>query len=425
VLDHLTKEDAEKALEELFRITKAGGLIWLSFDIAEEADFAEEHVNLADGVMEYVTGSRQGMLFQPHDWEKIEELLSGYNVIYREEKGDRERVVILKKNEIKLAPMTAEMYHAYFKEYQNDLDLYIDKDAYVDYVYDEEKVNRYIRRQIDLNRKTFAIMRGNEMVGEVIIKNIEEHKCASMGIAMRSAKYKDKGYGTQAERLAIDYVFYELDIPTLYADSILSNTRSQHVLEKVGFRLIGEDEKFRYYQIDREAAKIFLRKEIKGDILDIGGGGEGIIGRLYKEQVTAIDNRQEELDEAPEGFQKVLMDATKLQYENATFDNVTFFYTLMFMSTEEQRMAICEVERVLKRGGEVYIWDCDIFNAYPAPFCIDLEIQLPDAKIATTYGVGKLDGQSCVSIRKMCEDAGLRIVKQEKHGRTFYLRFSK
>ena len=26
-----------------------------------------------------------------------------------------------------LLPMTAEMYHEYFKEYQNDLDLYIDK----------------------------------------------------------------------------------------------------------------------------------------------------------------------------------------------------------------------------------------------------------------------------------------------------------
>ena len=33
-------------------------------------------------------------------------------------------------------------------------------------------------------------------------------------------------------------------------------------------------------------------------MLDIGGGGEGVIGRLYGRQVVAIDNRQEELDEA-------------------------------------------------------------------------------------------------------------------------------
>lgn len=152
---------------------------------------------------------------------------------------------------IYLLPMTAEMYHEYFKEYQNDLDLYIDKEAYVDYIYDEEKVNQYIKRQIDLNRKNFAIMCREEMVGELVIKNIEEHKCATIGIALKNSKYKDRGYGTKAELLAIDYVFYELDIPTLYADSILSNTRSQHVLEKVGFQEIGEDEQFKYYRIDR------------------------------------------------------------------------------------------------------------------------------------------------------------------------------
>lgn len=155
--------------------------------------------------------------------------------------------------EVYLVSMTAEMYHEYFREYQNDLDLYIDKSAYVKYVYDEEKVKRYIQRQQDSGRICFAIMYDNEMVGELIIKNIEEHKCATLSIAMRNAKYKDRGYGTKAEQLAIEYVFHELDIPTLYADAILSNTRSQHVLEKVGFGLINEDKQFRYYRIDRES----------------------------------------------------------------------------------------------------------------------------------------------------------------------------
>ena len=138
------------------------------------------------------------------------------------------------REKIYLQPMTADMYHEYFKEYQNDLDLYMDKCVYVAYVYDEEKVNRYIQKQIDLKRKNFAIMHGNEMVGELIIKNIEENKCATLGISMKNAKYKDRGFGTKAEQLAIEYVFKELDIPALYADSIVSNERSQHVLEKVG-----------------------------------------------------------------------------------------------------------------------------------------------------------------------------------------------
>lgn len=150
-----------------------------------------------------------------------------------------------------LLPMTAEMYHEYFKEYQNDLDLYIDKNAYTPYTYDEEKVNRYIQRQIDLKRKVFAIMYGQEMVGEMVIKNIEPGKCATMGLAMKNAKYKDRGFGTRAEQLAIQYVFHELDIPVLFADAILSNTRSQHVLEKVGFQRMKEEGNFRYYCIER------------------------------------------------------------------------------------------------------------------------------------------------------------------------------
>ena len=155
------------------------------------------------------------------------------------------------QNEVRLVPMTAEMYHEYFKEYENDLDLYVDKRSYVSYIYEQEKTDRYIQRQIDLKRKTFAIMYGEEMVGELIIKDIVEHQSATMGLAMKNAQYKDRGFGTKAEQLAIQYVFCELDIPVLFADAIRTNTRSQHVLEKVGFRLIKEDRDFKYYCINR------------------------------------------------------------------------------------------------------------------------------------------------------------------------------
>lgn len=170
---------------------------------------------------------------------------------------------------------------------------------------------------------------------------------------------------------------------------------------------------------------ITLNKELSGNILDIGGGGEGIIGRLYGCQVTAIDNRQEELDEAPEGFLKRLMDATCLQFSENTFDYATFFYTLMFMDEETQRKAIQEAFRVIKNGGELYIWDCGIVSAYPEPFCISLEICLPQEHISTTYGVGKLGGQSCESIKVLCLDAGLSLLAQRVSDDGFYLRFVK
>lgn len=166
---------------------------------------------------------------------------------------------------------------------------------------------------------------------------------------------------------------------------------------------------------------IELSMELIGNILDIGGGGEGIIGRLYREQVVAIDNRQDELDEAPDGFEKLLMDATALQYDDSSFDHVTFFFTLMFMSTEDQKQAIMEAARVLKDGGEIHIWDCDIVSAFPEPFCVDIDIQLPNEHITTTYGVGKLDTQNISSITKMCEDAGFVPVVQSEKENYFHM----
>lgn len=168
-----------------------------------------------------------------------------------------------------------------------------------------------------------------------------------------------------------------------------------------------------------------LNKELSGHILDIGGGGEGVIGRLYQSQVTAIDHRQEELDEAPGGFEKMRMDATDLQFPTLSFEHVTFFFTLMFMDADVQEKAIKEAARVLIPGGLLHIWDYDIQSAYPEPFCISLEIQLPSEHISTTYGVGKLGTQNESSISGLCVEAGLIPVKHQSGPDGFHMVWQK
>lgn len=156
-----------------------------------------------------------------------------------------------KLERIKLASMTAEKYCSFFLEYENDPDVYLPGQEYVHYEYSEEKVAKYIQRQKDLGRIPLAVLYDDEVVGEIVIKNIEPHQCATMSIVLKNARYKDHGIGTQAERLAVQYVFEALDIPTLYADTVRANGRSQHVLEKVGFTLVREDQDFKYYRIDK------------------------------------------------------------------------------------------------------------------------------------------------------------------------------
>ena len=101
--------------------------------------------------------------------------------------------------------------------------------------------------------------------------------------------------------------------------------------------------------------KINLKKELNGNILDIGGGREGIIGCLYTNHVISIDNRQDELDEVPDFCKKVLMDVTDLKFKENSFDIVTFFYSMMYMNEDTKKKAIFEAFRVLKKGG-IYVY---------------------------------------------------------------------
>ena len=169
---------------------------------------------------------------------------------------------------------------------------------------------------------------------------------------------------------------------------------------------------------------IILDKKIKGSILDIGGGGEGIIGHIYQQQVTAIDNRQEELDEAPEGFTKILMDACNLEFENNHFENATLFYTLMYIEKEKQVKAIQEAYRILKDEGHLYIWDTNIKAANP--FLVHLNVNANGSIVNTTYGVYKENAfQDDKYFKCICENAGFKLIEEFIEDNQFHLHFIK
>ena len=175
----------------------------------------------------------------------------------------------------------------------------------------------------------------------------------------------------------------------------------------------------------RTSMKMEIRRDIAGSILDIGGGGEGIIGRIYGGQVVAIDNREEELDEAPDGCEKRLMDATALQFPDRSFDHVTFFYALMYMNRDEQKKALGEAARVLRPGGEIHLWDTDIDSAYPEPFVVDLEIVTDRFSVHTSYGIMKKDTQDADTILRDLNDLGLKRCCCEKERGQFHIVYEK
>ncbi|MBR3839878.1 MAG: GNAT family N-acetyltransferase [Erysipelotrichales bacterium] len=153
---------------------------------------------------------------------------------------------------IKLTIMTHEFCHEFFKGFQSDADIYMDMSKYNEYQYDKNKVDAYFETQQKTNRIVFLIMLDDKPIGEIKLKDIDyETKSCTLSIHLQNDLVKNKGYGTKAEKLAIDYAFNELHLNKVYADAVLKNERSQHVLEKVGFTLIRKDDTFMYYVIEK------------------------------------------------------------------------------------------------------------------------------------------------------------------------------
>lgn len=154
--------------------------------------------------------------------------------------------------EISLCVMTRELCHELFKGWENDPDIYMDMSLFTAYRYDKAAVDRYFDAKQNPSRVLLAVMKGEKPIGEIQLKQIDrERKECTLSIHMQNDAVKGRGYGTCAERLAVQYAFDVLGMTAVNADTILKNKRSRHVLEKAGFRYIKEENGFRYYRYER------------------------------------------------------------------------------------------------------------------------------------------------------------------------------
>lgn len=154
--------------------------------------------------------------------------------------------------EISLRPMTRELCHELFRNWENDPDICMDMALFKPYRYDEAAVNRYFDAKQSTSRVLLAIMKGNAPIGEIQLKQIDHaRRECTLSIHMQNDACKGRGYGTCAERLALQYAFETLGMTAVNADVIVKNKRSQHVLEKVGFRFVKEENGFRFYRYER------------------------------------------------------------------------------------------------------------------------------------------------------------------------------
>ncbi len=188
---------------------------------------------------------------------------------------------------------------------------------------------------------------------------------------------------------------------------------------------ISEDRIFKLERLD------VVVEDFKADgcILDIGGGGEGIIGVLKGRQVVAIDLIKRELADAPPGPLKIVMDARDLKFLDGSFNTATAFFTFTYIQASDHEQVFKELSRVLVPGGRLLIWDVNFpkkadrqreFALFP------LTIHLPDKVVNTGYGVRwPADEQGLSQFASLAQKIGLKVLKQENRGGWFFLELQK
>ncbi|MDC7279882.1 GNAT family N-acetyltransferase [Butyrivibrio fibrisolvens] len=154
---------------------------------------------------------------------------------------------------IRLQKMTRELCHELYKGWQNDDAIFMDMSMFKPFEYSPEKVDKYFDSKQEPTRILFAIMLEDKPIGEVQLKQIDfDNKECELSIHMQNDDFKCKGYGTEAERQAIQYAFDELGLEKVNADIIVKNTRSQHILDKLGFEFIKQEGDFKYYHLEKK-----------------------------------------------------------------------------------------------------------------------------------------------------------------------------
>jgi ubiquinone/menaquinone biosynthesis C-methylase UbiE len=166
-----------------------------------------------------------------------------------------------------------------------------------------------------------------------------------------------------------------------------------------------------------------------GFILDIGGGGEGVIGQLKGQQVIAIDISKRELEEAPSGPLKIVMDARDLKFLDDTFNTATVFFTFMYIHSDDHQKVFEELQRVLKPGGRLLVWDVifpELIDKKKNMALFPFKFILPDKEIRTGYGVRRPEGeQSLTHFTELAKKTGFQIVSHKEKDRWFFMEIEK
>ncbi len=116
------------------------------------------------------------------------------------------------------------------------------EDYQAEYVYELEQPGPLLRH-------TFAIdtLEDGRHIGNAVYYNVDTlRREAELGIMIGDRAYWDRGYGSDAVRTLVDYIFRTTGLERIYLKTLRDNTRAQKCFLKSGFRPGGYLEKDGY-----------------------------------------------------------------------------------------------------------------------------------------------------------------------------------
>lgn len=108
---------------------------------------------------------------------------------------------------------------------------------------------QYLEKGGNENAVYFVIvtLEDNKMIGSVSLEKIDGiNRIARLGIFIGEEDYKNKGYGTEAIQLILDYGFHYLNLYNIQLKVLEFNSRAIRCYEKCGFQKTGVRRKANY-----------------------------------------------------------------------------------------------------------------------------------------------------------------------------------
>ena len=166
-----------------------------------------------------------------------------------------------------------------------------------------------------------------------------------------------------------------------------------------------------------------------GLVLDIGGGGEGLVSRLEGKRVCAVDillNKIRETRIYGVKSQWIQSDARTLGIRDGAVDIVTCWFSLSYLPERDSKhKVLMESHRALKRNGLLSIMGMNILEN-TVKYVLDAELVLPDDYISKMgYAVSGSQEQTIDSLIDLGQDVGFDLELASDHEYWFELTMRK